>query len=101
MLVPDGRASLLLVVSTKWRRHLRVTVVGDVVRSWRELLVVIVELLLVVVMRLRLGHHIVLLVRYMNCLCRECVSIVIAVRWRELWMCNKLMMLMESRKLHG
>ena len=94
LLVPDGAASLLLRMCHKWRVHLGETVVADV--SWFS----VVKRLLVMMVGL-LGHHVMLLVRHLDCLRRIIAVEVVSVRWHVLWMRHKLMMLVESRELHG
>lgn len=96
--MPNGGASLLLLVGGERRRHLRVAVVGDV-GSGRKLSAV-VELLLVVVMGLH--DHVVLLVRHLDGLRRVItVAVVVAIRRRMLRMRHELMVLVEGGKLHG
>lgn len=97
--MPNGGASLLLLVGGERRRHLRVAIVGDV-GSGRELSGV-VELLLVMVMCL-LRDHVVLLVRHLDGLRRVItVAVVVAIRGRMLRMRHELMVLVEGGELHG
>lgn len=93
LLMPDGAASLLLRMCHKWCVHLREAVITDVSRFS------IVEWLLVMMVGL-LGHHVMLLVCYLDRL-RWIIAVeVISIRWHVLWMRYKLMMLMEGRELH-
>lgn len=98
MLVPNGSASLLLLVSAEWCRHFRVAAVGHEVGGSERLGVVIV-LWLVVMMRL-LRHHVVLLVGDMDRLGLMVVAIEVAIRGNVLWMCNELVMLVEGCEFH-
>lgn len=97
LLMPDGGASLLLVLSGERSRHLWVAVVGDVVGPGRKLRIVIVELL---VMMMSLWHHVVLLVGHMDGLRRIIVPIKVSVRRHMLRMRNELVVLMEGGELH-
>lgn len=108
LLIPKLRRSLrrqLLLSEShaKWCWHAWVSIIRNIIR---RRLIMIIKLLLMMMLHLLWSNEMLLLIYNVNSLRLKIVviSIAHAIRrgWWELWMCNKLMMvLMKCGKFHG